>query len=196
MGGRRRRRHVSRPRLDEGRRCHCVDRCRRRERIFTCRFQGPCDAVGESHTARGRCERQRHGRRPITPGSGRYCYERLIPAANFQPPSPCPCLSPKPRLQQKKSAPTHPAPDFASGITRCRWGPSLEMVSSRIYWRHRASQVTSLHARVGALWRDSPVTRYSSSASIFLMSPFSMENPPISPFSAILAFFTLFGSGT
>lgn len=43
---------------------------------------------------------------------------------------------------------------------------------------------------------DSPVTRYSSKPSIVAMSASSIANPPISAFSLILSFRTLFGSGT
>lgn len=58
-------------------------------------------------------------------------------------------------------------------------------VSSRSAAEYRGGR--SLH---------SPVTRYSSRASIFFISLSSMQNPPTSPFSTILALFTLLGSGT
>jgi hypothetical protein len=58
-----------------------------------------------------------------------------------------------------------------------------------------ASPTSLLSSRRRAMG-DSPVTRYSSSASSFAMSPSSIAKPPISAFSAIRAFLTLFGSGT
>jgi hypothetical protein len=50
---------------------------------------------------------------------------------------------------------------------------------------------------LGAMRRGrSPVTRYSSSPSMVCMSPSSIEKPPTSEFSTILASCTLFGRGT
>lgn len=204
MGAGRRRGHVTERRLDEGRRCHYFDRSRRRRRIFTCRFQGPWAAVGREPDGRGVAARRHRPRlEPIMP--------ELAAPAIARPRTPDPC-HPKsvqyPTSSKEKPSPTHPAPLSTSACLPTSPSCPRHAVSvGSLKWSAREHldftiirQPQPPSPRIPGFYAGQSthqsVTRYSSNASIFFMSPSSMENPPTSPFSAILALFTLLGSGT